>query len=271
MGMPAIHMDKWTTLRELEAPSVRLKEVALAADTALPLHAHDEYLVRLILDGSLRERVGSRSFDLTPSMVTCAHPDDAHEVRVHSRPLRYFSVEFAPLWTERLHAYSIAAPRSRRIEDDEVIASTIRLFRELAAPDDVSPLAVEGIAFELMVALGRSGTHASRPHAPGWLRQATDVLRERFQSPPTLSQLAASVDVHPGHLTRAFRAHYGCSVGEYVRMLRVEYARDRLARTDAPLADVAAGAGFSDQSHFSRVFKRTTGRTPASYRSEIRS
>jgi AraC-like DNA-binding protein len=70
-------------------------------------------------------------------------------------------------------------------------------------------------------------------------------------------------------LARAFRKHHGCTVGEYVRQLRVERAMERLARSDDSLAAIALDVGFADFSHFARVFKRQTGTTPGRFRHEL--
>jgi AraC-like DNA-binding protein len=55
-------------------------------------------------------------------------------------------------------------------------------------------------------------------------------------------------------------------MSEYVRKLRVEKARKELLTTDKPLSTIAFDAGFSDQAHFSRVFKELTGLTPGAFR-----
>jgi AraC family transcriptional regulator len=60
------------------------------------------------------------------------------------------------------------------------------------------------------------------------------------------------------------------SVGEYLRRLRLDWAASQLAATETPLALLAAEAGFADQSHFTRAFKRHAGLTPARYRSMVR-
>jgi hypothetical protein len=60
--------------------------------------------------------------------------------------------------------------------------------------------------------------------------------------------------------------HGGCSVGDYVRQLRVEDACRRLATLDAPIVEIALAAGFTDQSHFTRTFQRLRGLTPAEFR-----
>jgi AraC-like DNA-binding protein len=59
-------------------------------------------------------------------------------------------------------------------------------------------------------------------------------------------------------------------VTAYVHGLRIEWARTRIARDDTPLADLALDAGFADQAHFSRVFRRVTGSTPSQYRRRTR-
>ncbi|HYR28431.1 MAG TPA: helix-turn-helix transcriptional regulator, partial [Thermoanaerobaculia bacterium] len=63
-----------------------------------------------------------------------------------------------------------------------------------------------------------------------------------------------------------FRRHFRCTVGDYVRERRIEYASRELARSATPLALIALDAGFASQAHFSTTFKRMTGFTPAAYR-----
>ena len=74
------------------------------------------------------------------------------------------------------------------------------------------------------------------------------------------------VGVHPVHLARAFRQTYDTTFAGYIRELRVEYARNELATSAMPLSVIAAAAGFCDQSHFCRSFRRATGLSPAEYR-----
>ena len=76
--------------------------------------------------------------------------------------------------------------------------------------------------------------------------------------------------MHPVHLARQFRASQGCTVGEYIRRVRVGFARRELVMTDKPIAEIALSAGFFDQSQLTKTFKRVTGRTPAAYRAQHR-
>ena len=148
-----------------------------------------------------------------------------------------------------------------------------RLAGELRASDAAAPLAAEGFALELLAATSRETRRAElrvgRP--PAWLCSAEDLLRARIGACVGLGELAEEVGVHPTHLARVFRAHYGVSVGEYGRCLRLAWAAAEVARGDTPLATIATQAGFADQSHFTRLFKHYVGTTPARYREETQS
>lgn len=101
---------------------------------------------------------------------------------------------------------------------------------------------------------------------PPWLRKARDLLHASFLDRLRAADVAAAVGVHPVLLARVFRAHTGVSIGDYVRTLRLDWAATRLSRSEAPLCEVALEAGFADQSHFTRAFKRHTGSTPLQFR-----
>jgi len=147
-----------------------------------------------------------------------------------------------------------------------------RLAAELRAADAAAPLAAQGLALELLAATTRETSVARRrSRPPEWLRAAEEMLRERVDEYVRLSELGEAVGVHPTHLARVFRVHYGVSVGEYGRRLRLARAAAELAGTDTPLAAIATRAGFSDQSHFTRLFKQRIGATPARYRQQTRS
>jgi AraC family transcriptional regulator len=68
-----------------------------------------------------------------------------------------------------------------------------------------------------------------------------------------------------------FRQQYGCTVGDYVRKLRLDFASRQLATSSASLAAIALAAGFADQSHFTKAFRRASGMTPAEWRRHFRS
>jgi AraC family transcriptional regulator len=142
-----------------------------------------------------------------------------------------------------------------------------RLAAESDAPDDQTPLFAEGSALAMLARaarLYRTRTHNER--TPRWLTQAVDYLHAHQLDRIDLGALARSVGVHPTRLAHEFRARLSASPGEYVRRLRLEWAAQQLQQSDASIAEVAVRAGFYDQSHFSRMFRRHFGVAPATWR-----
>ncbi|HEX8243425.1 MAG TPA: AraC family transcriptional regulator, partial [Longimicrobium sp.] len=137
--------------------------------------------------------------------------------------------------------------------------------------DDLAPLAAEAIALELCTELARASRERPASAEPAWLARVRAFLHDEFRSALTAGRIAEVAGVHPVHLARVFRAHHGASLGAYVRRLRLEWAAEALAGSDAPLATVALQAGFFDQSHFSRAFRAHTGVSPGAWRARRRS
>lgn len=119
-----------------------------------------------------------------------------------------------------------------------------------------------------------AGTSKRPPPAnsarPDWLRRASENLDACLDQSLSLRSVAASVGVHPVYFATVFRRFHGCSVCEYMRRRRIEYAHRMLANMEILLAQIALSTGFADQSHFTRTYKRFTGRTPSQDRTFLR-
>jgi AraC family transcriptional regulator len=149
---------------------------------------------------------------------------------------------------------------------------------ELTAGGAGGPLAAESLANVLAVHLIR---HVLAPRRPargpdgtlprGKLRAVVAYIEEHLDTGPTLEQLAAVAGLSAYHFARQFKAATGLPPHQYVIARRVERAKQLLqAGTELSLAEVAGCAGFSDQSQFSRHFKRLVGVTPGQYRTPAR-
>jgi AraC family transcriptional regulator len=132
--------------------------------------------------------------------------------------------------------------------------------------DTASQLAIEAAIIEVLVESARVRMRRQPGSAPLWLRRIHDRLRDLGSGQTSLSALAELAGVHIGHLARSFRRHYGCSVGEYIRRLRIDAACAELSRGDKSIARIAAEAGFYDQAHFTNLFKARVGVTPGQFR-----
>jgi AraC family transcriptional regulator len=152
------------------------------------------------------------------------------------------------------------------------------LDAELTAGGAGGQLAAESLANVLAVHLIR---HVLAPRQPARrrngmlprakLRAIVEYVEEHLDAGLTLEQLAAVAHLSPYYLARQFKRATGLPPHQYVIMRRVDRAQQLLqAGTDLSLAEIAARAGFSDQSHFSHHFKRVVGITPGQFRSSAR-
>jgi YesN/AraC family two-component response regulator len=83
----------------------------------------------------------------------------------------------------------------------------------------------------------------------------------------SLSDISRELDLNPTYLSREFPKYFeNMSYGEYIRKLRVEKAKDLLVNTNYKLTQIAYLSGFSDQSHFTKIFKEIMGESPSNYR-----
>jgi AraC family transcriptional regulator len=147
----------------------------------------------------------------------------------------------------------------------------LRIYKEFHQPDELSALSIAGLTLELVAETARARLKFAADSTPPWLGQARDILHAHFSENLVISDVAATVGVHPAHLSRAFRRSFGYTMGGYLRKLRIEFACLKLSTTDLPIVEIACAAGFYDQGHFSRVFKRLTRMTPATFRAVSRS
>lgn len=131
--------------------------------------------------------------------------------------------------------------------------------------DDASALDIE-TGLEALLDSLRHRQRLQRDDGPARLARARDRLRDDCTHPPRIDELARLAGVHPVAFARTFRRRYGRSPGEYLRECRLERAAALLHDRRRPLLDIAALAGFSDQSHFSRAFRQQFGCTPSDYR-----
>jgi len=96
-------------------------------------------------------------------------------------------------------------------------------------------------------------------------------IRDEYRNALTVTELAAQAGVHRSHFVRTFHSHMGCTVAEFIRRLRIDWAAAELTRADRPsIATLSLLGGFSDQAHFTHTFKRITGRTAAAFRARGR-
>ncbi len=172
---------------------------------------------------------------------------------------RCINIQPDPAWLVRCR---VSFDDCRAVESGVSSSIMSRLVLELRRNDTLSLMVIEALLLELLAAFMR----AQHPlPAPTWLQNIHDEILSSFREPLTLSDFASAANVHPVHVARSFRRHFGSTVGEFIRERRVEFAKNRI-RAGCALSEVALEAGFADHSHLTRTFRSLTGVTPSEFR-----
>jgi AraC family transcriptional regulator len=248
-----------------------LVETRYRSDENLPPHAHERAFVCLALEGSYGESyLPGRGVEYRPFTAVYHPPGERHVTRMGPRGGRVVNIELDPLWLELRRALGPLPATQVDLHGGPLVWLAARMHRELAEGAPVDADRLEWLGAELVGALAGNGPRGSRRDGnPAWLPRVLSRLHDDPRPAGSARALADEAGVHPIHLARVFRRQVGESVATYARRLRVQRACRMLAEPGRGLAEVALEAGFSDQSHLTRDFRRVTGTTPARLRARL--
>jgi AraC family transcriptional regulator len=243
--------------------------LAFPAVLRLPEHAHERPTFAVVLAGGFDKHLMKGSQECRPWTVIGEPAGERHANRFGPRGAQVLILQPDPSAAAVLGPSLAFFDEPRHFRDVAIAGLALRAVDELLHPDDVSPLALEGLGLEMLALAHRRSTALPERGAPPWLKRLEAFLHERFDAPHRIRALAAMVDRHPVHVARVFHAHHGVTVATYLRQLRIAWAQEQLRRSDATASEVALAAGFSDQSHFTRAFTRVVGTPPRRWRQRV--
>lgn len=232
------------------------------------LHNHNSAYLCIVLAGQYMERVGSQVRRCSPTSVTFHPPGESHQIQNEG-----FYREIVVLLNDEVFAHvkehSKTLSRPFILRDELTTRLVQQLYKEFSSKDCSSALALEAITLELLVAGDRAQQKRAHTSPPHWIKQVREYLHDNYQSEEPVKILSEVAGVHPAHLARTFSKHFGCSIGEYIRRLRIDVACRELANRERTVCEIALALGFYDHAHFSRMFKRMVGVTPKEYRNNL--
>jgi len=248
-----------------EINGLNLSDVIYSPNLRQPRHTHKYASFSYVLSGSYEESFNRKPFLRRASTIIIHPPEEAHAVNFGTNvQILNVQFDFKRLAVIREHTAVLETAASFRTENISHLAR--RIYQEFQSPDAFSSMAIEGLILEILAEVSRSKTVSGEKNCPRWLEQVRDFLHDNFAGSFFVEDVAKIAGVHPVHLSRVFRQKFGCTIGEYVRRLRVEFANRQISATEAPLSEIALAAGFADQSHLNKTFKSVFGLTPAEHR-----
>jgi AraC family transcriptional regulator len=225
----------------------------------VPEHAHDWPVLSLFVIGGYRNETELGTTLIAGPSAILYRAGVAHRNTVASTGFEQIEIEFDPAWLG--HALIPAAPVSRWLGG--------RVAAEARALAHVCGEQIPEERFRrVMQRFVERASHGPEPAAPSWLETIVRLLRD--DASLKVTDLARKVGRHPSWLGTAYKLATGEGPLETAARFRVEHAAHLLRETDQSAAFIAADAGFCDQSHMNRTFRRILGRLPSDVREDRR-
>jgi AraC family transcriptional regulator len=273
-GVTALHSEA----RTLGHVQVALADFACAGPL-LAKYARSE-LTRIAI--TLDETGGSHEPRLDPDRP-CESPHVPHQLQLlaagqqawlYSRGLDYTRQLILAFDWKHVGACANSPPETRlRFRDDRALALARLLAAELNANVEgahaLDRMYADSLALALIACVLRPEERRRRNRVRGLnaqqLRSATELLRENLNTHVELSRLAEATGLSLSYFSHAFKVSTGVPPHRWQLVARVQRAQELLLSRRMPLADIATATGFADQSHFTRVFRKLVGATPAAW------
>jgi AraC-like DNA-binding protein len=239
---------------------------------AFDLHRHDTYAIGVTLHGVQRFHYRGAVRHSLPGQVIVLHPDELHDGGAGTEDgLRYRILYLEPsLLLDCLDGAPLPFVAEAVVSDPVLRGTLLSALGPLE--EELDELFVADFVAQLARNLGR---HAGQPAKPmgktAWRAAALarDYLEENAARPVRSGELEAVTGLDRYALSRHFRATYSTSPHRFLVMRRLQRAR-RMIEAGEALAEIAVAAGFSDQSHFNRHFKKAFGLTPGRWSALVR-
>lgn len=232
----------------------------------IPLHTHEDAHISILLEGCYTQSCYNHTFEFKPIMLSFHPAGETHSNKIASTGSREFVIWLKKENFRRLSHRVCVLNENKQFAGGNAVKTSIRLYKEFRNTDKISDLALEAMILELLVSAEREITKRSYTKPPFWVIRIREYLHDNYLKEFSMDDLVMIAGVHRTYLARSFRQHFGYSLGDYVRCLRIEAARKELAQGKNPISDIALSYGFYDQAHFTKVFKTHFGTTPAAYR-----
>jgi len=231
-----------------------------------PLHYHANAHFALTTKGNLTETHRNGKIQLSAGCLIYNHSQEPHFNSDYSELVSALHVDIDTKWFTK---YGL---KQTRIEGLHVIENPIlknlfiKLYKEVKFYDAESELTIESILIQAISELGRN-INMNENSTPPWVSKLTELLHFNCTNEVlTLEKIASNINIHPVYLCQQFPVYFNCTFGEYVRKIRIEKSVTLMLRNPLlKLTEIAYECGFSDQSHFIRLFKKHIGINPLAY------
>lgn len=248
---------------------VRARDVVYDERTAFPTHHHSYSSLFVVVRGSVHEQAGPLREHCGPGSVGFIPAGVEHASSFGPGRSLGVTIVIPDAWLE--HAFESATlwRHAGYAQGPHIAADAYRLS-SIVQNVRAQTLDVEELLLDVLTHTRAARDVPRVAKESGWVKRIIEFLHDHSDQGVSLADVAAAAGRNPAHVARSFRSSVGCSMSEYLHLVRVARARWMLRTTGMTLSQIAMACGFYDQAHFTRVFSRMMGVSPLRYRQNSR-
>ena len=251
-----------TKIREQAFGGILTTETVFPEGFGSDWHYHQNPHYSHILSGGSKEIRGGVSRWQQPGDGLYYYPGISHQNLQYRPGTRIFNIELEGGFFKE---HGLDMPAEEQMFSDRLKVNAmglLRILKEHYWQDQHSRISVEQLCVELITA----SPVTTRNNYPDWTRKIIEVLNDQWNHPWSLVEFAGLLDIHPVTLSKYFSKYFGCTLGDYIRRIKVDSALKLIRSNRYSLTEVAYQCGFTDQAHFIKTFTLVTGMRPKQYR-----
>ncbi len=230
-------------------------------------HYHENPYFMYVLDGNMKD-CNRKSETLCPSgSLMFNNWQEPHYGSKHSKNASGFHLEFEKKWLEKNNVSLRIWEGSQRIQNPHLHFLFAQLYSEFMLSDSFSGVSVEVLLVQICDALSELKRMDSL-RKPEWIDHLKEILHYETD-PLSLDYLSKKLNVHPVHISRAVPKYFSMGLSAYIRQEKLKKSIPLLLDSSKTLTQIGYQLGFSDQSHFNRVFKANFKMNPGQFRKII--
>ncbi|MFD2566886.1 helix-turn-helix domain-containing protein [Pseudotenacibaculum haliotis] len=231
-------------------------------------HYHENPYFMYVLQGNMMDSNKKIKTQCPSGSLMFNNWQEPHFGSKHSENACGFHLEFQKEWFAKNGISLDLLEGSQLIQNPLLHLHFAKLYHEFLQMDAYSEVSVEVILLEICEALSNVKQQSVQKN-PLWVDDLKELLHYDTSN-LSLRYLSDELNVHPVHISRAASKYLSVSLGEYLRQQKVKDAIPLLFDSNKSLTDITYEVGFSDQSHFNRVFKSFFQMNPSSFRKKIK-
>lgn len=225
------------------------------------LHYHENPHICFLLAGGDMESRNNLSYERKTGDIYFYYAGEEHASISRKSVSKHTNIEFGQAFLKK---YNLSESQIERAVKDNLDAKflILKMQQEMLLDDDCSHPAIQSLLLNL-IDYSKNPAHE---FVPKWVRRLDDLLNDKWNEQLTLENLSTAVETHPVTISKYFRRYFSCTLGEYLRKLKIGKSLSLIKNSEMSLTEIAFHCGFADQSHFTRNFKEMTGFLPKDFR-----